>query len=280
MSLPTRQRTGEEEAPKERFVVGIDYGTTFTSVAYACVPANGIPFAGANRLDIQSILLWPGRAGIAEVPTKTIYYNDENNDRQLEWGFGTQTLQMEARGLTACHPISLAKLLLHSSHETDEETQSIRRYAAEIPRTGKELVEDFLARLYDHLFRDDARDPGFFSESEPDLMKRFKESEIEFVIGVPAAWTEQEQIDMVAAAGRAGFQNASRVSEPEAVATEFFADEAYKGRLEVSTVPMTEVFADEWVGWKNLRYLRRWWRYSCKYCSSDNGNDLCSGLRV
>jgi hypothetical protein len=42
---------------------------------------------------------------------------------------------------------------------------------------------------------------------------------------------------MVAAAGRAGFQNASRISEPEAVATEFFADEAYKGRLEVSIVP-------------------------------------------
>ena len=39
---------------------------------------------------------------------------------------------------------------------------------------------------------------------------------------------------MVAAAVRAGFLNASRVSEPEAVATEFFADEAYKGRLEVS----------------------------------------------
>jgi hypothetical protein len=234
MSLPTRQRTGEEEAPKQRFVVGIDYGTTLTSVAYTCVPADGISFAGANRLDIQSILLWPGRAGRAEVPTKTIYYNDENNDPQLEWGFGTQTLQVQARGLTACHPISLAKLLLHSSHETDEETQSIRRYAAEIPRTGKELVEDFLARLYDHLFREDGRAPGFFWESEPDLMKRFKKSDIEFVIGVPAAWTEQEQIDVVGAAGRAGFQNASRVSEPEAVATEFFADEAYKGRLEVS----------------------------------------------
>ena len=68
-------------------------------------------------------------------------------------------------------------------------------------------------------------------------MKPFKKSDIEFVIGVPAAWKEQEQIDMVAAAGRAGFQNASRVSEPEAVATEFFADEAYKGRLEVSIAP-------------------------------------------
>jgi hypothetical protein len=41
---------------------------------------------------------------------------------------------------------------------------------------------------------------------------------------------------MVAAAGRVGFQNASRVSEPEAVATKFFVDEAYKGRLEVSVV--------------------------------------------
>jgi hypothetical protein len=41
---------------------------------------------------------------------------------------------------------------------------------------------------------------------------------------------------MVAAVVRAGFQNASRVSDPEAVATEFFVDEAYKGRLGVSIV--------------------------------------------
>jgi len=41
---------------------------------------------------------------------------------------------------------------------------------------------------------------------------------------------------MVAAAGCVGFQNVSRVSEPKAAATEFFVDEAYKGRLEVSIV--------------------------------------------
>jgi hypothetical protein len=237
MSLPSRQRTGEEELPKQRLVVGIDYGTTFSSVAYACIPAEGIPLAGSHRPDIQPIMIWPAKTGTAELPTKTVYYNDENNDPKLEWGFGTRALEPEARGLTACHPISLAKLLLHSSHETGEETQCIRSYAAEIPRSGKELVEDFLARVYDYLFRDDSRAPGHLWESEPDLMKRFKKSDIEFVVGVPAAWTEQEQIDMVAAAGRAGFQNASRISEPEAVATEFFADEAYKGRLEVSIVP-------------------------------------------
>jgi len=232
-SLPTRQRTGEEEAPKQRRVIGIDYGTTLTSVAYACVPAEGIPFAGAHRLDIQTVLIWPGKAGLAEVPTQTIYYNDENDDPKLEWGFGAQTLQVEARGLTACHPISLAKLLLHTSQETDEETERIRRDAAEIPRTGKQLVQDFLSHLYEYLFCEDVRAPGLLWESEPDFMKHSRKSDIEFVIGVPAAWTEQEQIDVVAAAGRAGFQNASRVSEPEAVATEFFADEAYKSRLEV-----------------------------------------------
>jgi molecular chaperone DnaK (HSP70) len=236
MSLPTRQRTGEEEAPKERRVIGIDYGTTFTSVAYACVPAEGIPFDGAHRPNIQTISTWPVKVGLAEVPTQTIYYNDENDDPKLEWGFGAQTLQVEARGLTACHTISLAKLLLHASQETDEETERIRRDAAEIPRTGKQLVEDFLFHLYDYLFREDARAPGHLWESEPDFMKSSKKSDIEFVIGVPAAWTEQEQIDMMAAAGRAGFRNASRVSEPEAVATEFFADEAYKSRLQVRII--------------------------------------------
>jgi molecular chaperone DnaK (HSP70) len=232
MSIPTRQRT-TEELSKQRLVVGIDYGTTFSSVAYACIPVEGIPLAGSHRPDIQPIMTWPVKTGTAELPTKTIYYNDEKNEAKVEWGFGALALEPEARGLTACRHISLAKLLLHSSQETGEETQSIRRYAAEIPRSGKELVEDFLAYLYDYLFREDAIAPGYLWESEPDLMRRFKKSDIEFVIGVPAAWTEQEQIDMVAAAGRAGFQNASRVSEPEAVATEFFVDKAYKGLLEV-----------------------------------------------
>ena len=236
MSLPTRQRTGEEEAPKQRLIVGVDYGTTFSSVAYATIPAEGFPLAGPNRPDIQPVVIWPGKTGTAELPTRTIYYSDENNDLKLMWGFGARSLELEARGFTAWHSIALAKLLLHSSYETGEETSSLQRYAAEIPKCGKELVEDFLARLFDYLFREDAMAPGHLWESEPDLMKRFKKSDIEFVIGVPAAWKEQEQIDMIAAAGRAGFRNASRVSEPEAVATEFFVDEAYKGRLEVSIV--------------------------------------------
>jgi len=236
MSLPTRQRTGEEEAPKQRLIVGVDYGTTFSSVAYATIPAEGFPLAGPNRPDIQPVVIWPGKTGTAELPTRTIYYSDENNDLKLMWGFGARGLELEARGFTAWHSIALAKLLLHSSYETGEETSSLQRYAAEIPKCGKELVEDFLARLFDYLFREDAMAPGHLWESEPDLMKRFKKSDIEFVIGVPAAWKEQEQIDMIAAAGRAGFRNASRVSEPEAVATEFFVDEAYKGRLEVSIV--------------------------------------------
>jgi hypothetical protein len=237
MSPPTRQRTGEGEAPKQRLIVGVDYGTTFSSVAYTTIPAEGFPLASPNRLDIQPVVIWPGKIGAAELPTRTIYYNDENGDLRLEWGFSARSLELEARGFTAWRPIALAKLLLHSSYETGEETSSLQRYAAEIPKCGKELVEDFLARLFDYLFREDDMAPGLLWESEPDLMKQFKKSDIEFVIGVPAAWKEQEQIDMVAAAGRAGFQNASRVSEPEAVATEFFADEAYKGRLEVSIVP-------------------------------------------
>jgi hypothetical protein len=90
----------------------------------------------------------------------------------------------------------LAKLLLHSSYETGDETgeeaSSLQRYAVEIPKCGKELVKDFLTRLLDYLFREDAMAPGLLWESEPDLMKPFKKSDIEFVIGVPAVWKEQE----------------------------------------------------------------------------------------
>jgi hypothetical protein len=58
----------------------------------------------------------------------------------------------------------LAKLLLHSSYETGDETgeeaSSLQRYAVEIPKCGKELVKDFLTRLLDYLFREDAMAPG------------------------------------------------------------------------------------------------------------------------
>ena len=112
MSLPTRQRTEEEEAPKQRLIVGVDYGTTFSSVAYATIPAEGFPLVGPNRPDIQPVMIWPGKTGTAELPTRTIYYNDENNDLKLEWGFGARSLELEARGFTAWRPIALAKLLL------------------------------------------------------------------------------------------------------------------------------------------------------------------------
>ena len=189
MSLPTRQRTGEE-APRQRLIVGVDYGTTLSSVAYASIPIEGFPLAGPNRPDIQPVMIWPGKTGTAKLPTKAIYYNDENDDPKLEWDFSARALETEARGLTACRTISLAKLLLHPSRETGEETTRLQRCAAEIPKSGKELVEDFLARLYDYLFREDPRAPGHLWESEPELMKRFKTDDIEFVIGVPAAWRE------------------------------------------------------------------------------------------
>jgi hypothetical protein len=56
MSLPAQQRTGEE-ASKQRLIVGIDYGTTFNSVAYATIPAEGFPLAGPNRPDIQPVVI-------------------------------------------------------------------------------------------------------------------------------------------------------------------------------------------------------------------------------
>src|ERR1700728_1011718 len=106
MSLPTRQRTGEGEAPKQRLIVGVDYGTTFSSVAYTTIPAEGFPLASPNRLDIQPVVIWPGKIGAAELPTRTIYYNDENGDLRLEWGFSARSLELEARVFTAWRPMS------------------------------------------------------------------------------------------------------------------------------------------------------------------------------
>ena len=235
-SLPTRQRPGEEETGRERLVVGIDYGTTNTSVAYKLSSSDGMPFDGPIHLNIQPVEIWPGKSGMTELPTKTIYFKDARNVPGFAWGFKAETLNVVARKLTDCHYVTLAKLLLHSSPETNEEIRTLRNHTVDIPKPGTELVGDFLAQLHDYLFREDPADPGYFWDSEPNLMKRFRKSDIEFVIGVPAAWTEQEQIDMLAIAERAGFEKSSRVSEPEAVATEFFANEANEGTLQVRMV--------------------------------------------
>ncbi|QSZ36109.1 hypothetical protein DSL72_007234 [Monilinia vaccinii-corymbosi] len=71
-------------APSEKVVVGLDYGTTFTSVSYSIVPINSGNIKGSTN-DVMSVINWPSDGEHGErkqVPTES-WYSPKPIERHL-----------------------------------------------------------------------------------------------------------------------------------------------------------------------------------------------------
>lgn len=238
-SCTASNRKEKPKASRGRLLVGIDYGTAHTSVAYSHIPAgqdgsHGSLGTGLERVNL--ITKWPGGPGTAFVPTVTMYDSAQRRSRTPNlpkwWGYKAQRALDREEAPNTARAVHLAKLILHESRETEKEASRLGNPAKEIGRNEIDLIMDFLQQLHNYLLGDN----GYFKEQHASWLA---ESDVDFVFGVPAAWSEAEQQAMVEAAKSLGFTAASRGSEPEAMAASYFAQHETSIEVGYHSIPVT-----------------------------------------
>ncbi|KAF2281477.1 Hsp70 family protein-like protein [Westerdykella ornata] len=187
---------------QDRLIVGVDFGTTYSGVA-AC-------YSGTPE-DIDIIKTWPGGNGITsdKVPTEIAYSSPTSDSSSgqvnVKWGFQFKPEEPRLRCI---------KLFLDRSQKLPHFVSPLET-AAQLGKHGKtvmEAVSDYLGQIYKHTMET--------------LTKRYGETfmsmtKVEFVLTVPAVWSDAAKDATLRAAEKAGMGrkgDLKLISEPEAAA--------------------------------------------------------------
>ncbi|KAJ5787881.1 hypothetical protein N7457_002871 [Penicillium paradoxum] len=183
-----------EDRPK--LIMGIDFGTTFSGVAWGLEDCPD---------DIELIQTWPGGGNLTsqKVPTLCTY-----KDRRMKWGYQAD---LSSHPIKQSQAIQGFKLLLDESqkfrYKPAIESQAIIQ---DMNKTPINVAGDYLEKLVTH-----ARDI---------LARRFgtalQTMDMEYILTVPAVWSDKGKDSTLQAAYWAGIPNSSirLLSEPEAAA--------------------------------------------------------------
>ncbi|KAK6341567.1 hypothetical protein TWF696_008639 [Orbilia brochopaga] len=205
------EHSGVVSRQRHRMLVAVDFGTTYSGVAY-CLSSN------TSLSDIETITTWPGSGGSVEkVPTELVYIPGQ----QPKWGPEASGSHY-SRG-TKGHPeiYGRFKLLLDPSVCSDvygDLDDAASRIPLPANKTAFQLCFDYLDQLYMHIM------DNILEKRMPDILAS---TPIEFIFTVPAIWSHKAQEATRAAAVKAGFGSSGRpidtmtmISEPEAAAAQ------------------------------------------------------------
>ncbi|KAG0303454.1 hypothetical protein BGZ98_006645 [Dissophora globulifera] len=179
-------------------LVAIDFGTTFSGVAYA-FKSNG---------DVLEMTTWPHQANLyGKVPTVSTY--SKENDRLHSWGYAAKAAMLtpNSRNLDLLQKF---KLFLDND---------LAPYLPPLPRTitPQAAISDYLRAMHTHAINEITKN------SAGGVV--FDQSHIQYCLTVPAMWTDAAKGVMRQTAIQAGLIQPSDpshrlllVSEPEAAA--------------------------------------------------------------
>lgn len=199
-------RSSGSPSPQDKLIVGVDFGTTYSGVAAAY---------SATPDDVDIIKTWPGGNGITsdKVPTEITYdlkeiageQSDTKVQPSIKWGF--QFKPEESR-------LRCVKLFLDRNQKLPHFVSPLETAAQlrKCNRTVMDAVSDYLTKIYEHTMET--------------LTRRYGESfmnstEVDFVLTVPAVWSDAAKNATLQAAERAGMGSRHElklISEPEAAA--------------------------------------------------------------
>ncbi|KAE8151683.1 actin-like ATPase domain-containing protein [Aspergillus avenaceus] len=172
------------------FIVGLDFGTTFSGIAWSI--ANG-----TDRVEV--ITRWPGggNRNWMKVPSSILY-----DDFSTKWGYQTGTSTEAFRGF---------KLLLDENEETPyKPSLDTKKLFTKYEKDAFTVTADFLRRLVHHIKEILCQSNGISAQR---LQTRF-------VLTVPAVWSDKAQNETLRAAQKSGIpaEDVTLISEPEAAA--------------------------------------------------------------
>ncbi|KAL3430242.1 hypothetical protein BDV09DRAFT_202347 [Aspergillus tetrazonus] len=197
---------------KDRIIVGVDYGTTFTGASYVSSKATDIS-------EITVITNWPGPSRdidtVYKTPSRIAYVAENPRLNKDCWGF-----QVEP-GMVS---YAWTKLLLDRGTPLTKYDDSALEKASNVGimrlpenKSPEDLVGEYLAKVYEHILKKIGK-----SITEETLQA----TPIEFWFTVPAIWSDRAQRATGDAARRAGFAGTLHrpsdrlflITEPEAAA--------------------------------------------------------------
>jgi hypothetical protein len=161
-----------------KFIVGLDYGTTFSSVSYINFNAASPPTTLRGE-QIKSVCKWPNPSNLwrnPDVPSESWYLDDE-----FHWGYnarpeikGIEDGRLDSRNRI----IQFAKLLL-DEEQRDEHgpRRELRRTLTKLRKAKKDVIKDVIREILKHSKTQLERTEGFTENSE-----------VELVFCVPAGW--------------------------------------------------------------------------------------------
>ncbi|KAJ8110317.1 hypothetical protein ONZ43_g5899 [Nemania bipapillata] len=197
-------------------VIGIDFGTTFSGVAWATLPE-----FEANQINLLS--QWPGTTQeVGKAPTELFY-----EDGSFTWGFEVPD---------EADPVRWFKLLLVKEEDLDPSLRASpyvlagRNMLVETGKTALDLITDYLAALWKHTLQSISETRG---ESIVEAIP------FHVVITVPAVWKGYARQQMEQAARNAGILNPRPagettlifVPEPEAAALSTLCEPGRKPKV-------------------------------------------------
>lgn len=238
MKTPIPRKNGKDNLT---YIVGLDFGTTMTSVSYYRFKSGRRP-AKVPQSKIKDITDWPfaGRdQQRGEVPSESLYlegsyywgYQARQKLEQFHYSGGASDL---ANGLIKFTKLLLADADLREEDETDDQLRGVRETLRHLGKTVHDAVKDYLVEVF-RFAKDYLTDEVNFTES----------SEVELSLSVPAGWSIEaswslQQIVREAATETTFGQVSSFfiINEPEAASA--FALDLVVGGTNVS---VSDIFA-------------------------------------
>ncbi|KAL4882515.1 hypothetical protein BJY04DRAFT_187211 [Aspergillus karnatakaensis] len=163
-----------------KFIVGLDYGTTFSSVSYIAFDPSQPPKSLRGE-QIQSVTDWPGAGrsrDVPEVPSESWYLNGK-----LYWGYGARQAIMGLEDDNLSYKnriIQYAKLMIPENEKkryTGGPREELRRTLFKARKDEKQVIKDYLREILKHTKK-------FLMDRE-----EFTETtDVELVFCVPAGW--------------------------------------------------------------------------------------------
>ncbi|KAG0006649.1 hypothetical protein BGZ65_005613 [Modicella reniformis] len=196
--IPTQVRPAGQLGSEYPLLVAIDFGTTFSGVAYA-FKSNG---------DVIEMTTWPQQANLyGKVPTVSAY--SKSDDKIHSWGYAAKAAMLTPNGRNL-DLLQKFKLFLDSD---------LAPYLPPLPRTitPPNVISDYLRAIHSHAI-------GEIIKNTAGGMV-FDQSHIQYCLTVPAMWTDNAKGVMRQTAIQAGLIQPNDpshrlllVSEPEAAA--------------------------------------------------------------
>ncbi|KAF8541135.1 hypothetical protein BDD12DRAFT_830367 [Trichophaea hybrida] len=230
---------GSVDPARQKFIVGVDFGTTFTSVAFAHT---------ASPDEVKLVQTWPsggtGSPSADQVPTEIHYTNPQT--REKKWGY-------EVLNLKEAEPLRWFKLLLQKPVQMDNTPLGTISATNPAPRASLRMFSGLFgrhaglsasfnpptvtlaqktSRMLEKLHIAPVTVVADFLSSVLEVTRASMErtydsnwvrsSRVEYVLTIPAIWDDTARDLMVQAAEKAGFgkhrTDFNLVNEPESAA--------------------------------------------------------------